>query len=248
MNEFQNSGMNDLDQPKNDLDQPKNDLDKPKNDLDKPKNDLDKPKNDLDNPKDDLDNSKEEIDYDKLKEAQKIAAKNPQPNTTFKIDGVKYRTDDNGNIYQVGKNLLPNAKYVLNGYEYQTDKQGRKVKVEGQIDDSKVNHDKRKSLNENMSDIGKGDEKDTDERGHLIADSLGGDNTLGNLIPMDKKLNNGEYKALEAKLAKAAANGDDVRIKVKIEYGDGSNRPTKFTVISTINGEKTVDVFKNGGQ
>jgi len=44
-------------------------------------------------------------------------------------------------------------------------------------------------------------DRDRDERGHLIAGSLGGSGTdRNNIVLMSKKLNNGDYKSLESEV------------------------------------------------
>ncbi|MFI3253598.1 MAG: DNA/RNA non-specific endonuclease [Eubacteriales bacterium] len=169
-------------------------------------------------------------------------------NSSYKEGDLICKTDDNGKTYQKGKDLLPNETYVLNGYKYKTDKQGRVSSAKGDVTKEKINDDKRKNLPDKMDDIGKGDQRETDQRGHIIGDKLGGDNTLGNLIPQDAKLNNGKYKSMEEKLKKATQDGKDVSVDIKIRYDDKTRRPSEIRVVTTINGEKTSYKFKNEGE
>ena len=158
-------------------------------------------------------------------------------------DKVEY--DDNGNPYKVNGELLPNATYEINGYRYKTDENGRIVEASGTL--KITERENRKVINESMESIGKGDEKETDDRGHLIGDQFDGSNKLENLVPMDANLNRGEYKALENRLAKAVQEGKEVTIKVEPQYSGDSHRPDSFVVTYTIDGEESVVIFENKG-
>lgn len=165
------------------------------------------------------------------------------PNSTIEIDGVKYKTDDNGKPYQQfdsEKNewvLMPNAKYELNGHSYETDGLGRIISVEGDI---VIKDGDRKTINTGIPDM-----KDTDQRGHIIGDKFNGDNGLGNLLPMDAKLNDGDFKKFENELKAAVKAGNDVHVKIEPQYSDDSKRPTSFKVTYTINGVVHEKVFIN---
>lgn len=152
--------------------------------------------------------------------------------------------DDNGNLYKNGKELKPNNTYEVNGYTYKTDDKGRIISAEGKLQPK--DHKGKKPINDSMKDIGKGDQKDTDERGHLIGDQFNGSPNLDNLVPQDSKLNQGEVKKLENSLAKAVEGGSEVYLKVEPVYSDNSARPVSFTYTYTVDGEKSVKVFKNG--
>ncbi len=152
--------------------------------------------------------------------------------------------DDNGELYRVGDNLLPNKAYELNGYTYHTDSQGRIKSAEGQLH---IDNSPRKNISSSMEAIGKGDQRESDQRGHLIADRFGGSNGLENNVAMDGKVNQGDYKAIENRCAKALEAGKDAYMKVTPKYEGNSNRPTAFRVAYVIDGEKTVVTLKNGG-
>ena len=68
---------------------------------------------------------------------------------------------------------------------------------------------------------------------------------MENLVPMEGKLNKGDYAKLEDTLAEAVKDGADVRMKVEPVYSEDSNRPDEFRVTYTIDGDKEVVVFKN---
>ena len=151
--------------------------------------------------------------------------------------------DDNGNLYRTGDHLEPNTRFEINGYYYETDRKGRIVCAEGKLHMG----DSESALN--MEDVKskKGqDYKESDDRGHLIGHRFGGSDKLENLVPMDAKLNQGDFKKVENKLAAAVKSGDDVRLKVEPVYKGDSNRPTEFRVSYSISVDKEIVVFKNG--
>jgi len=87
-----------------------------------------------------------------------------------------------------------------------------------------------------QSVVGKSGEA-TDQGGHLIASALGGAGDRINLVPMDKVLNNGAYKKMEADLIKAVSEGKNVSVKIDVGYPDGGGvRPSEFRVTTTIDG------------
>lgn len=151
---------------------------------------------------------------------------------------VQYKTDDSGKIYSKNGELLPNNTYELNGYKYTTDEKGRIIKVEGnlQLPESKPR--------QKLPDIP--DRKSTDDRGHLIAHEFGGDDTEGNLVPMDSEVNQrGEYRKLEQELRKLKNEGHDVNVTIEPQYEGDSKRPTEFIVSYDVDGEHYEKVIKN---
>ena len=183
-----------------------------------------------------------------------------KPNTTTKIKTSKanlyVKTDDNGEIYQItsvdleGKretNNLPNKNVKLGGYEYKTDEFGRTIVAKGHLQEK--NHDGRRKINDSMDDIGKGDQKETDNRGHIIADKFNGLPDLINLVPQDSTLNseNGDYNKLEKTLKDAVDQGKKVTLQVDVKYdeNDVSHRPIGFYIRYTVNGKYRERYFKN---
>ena len=91
-----------------------------------------------------------------------------------------------------------------------------------------------------QSVVGKSGEA-ADQGGHLIASALGGAGDRINLVPMDKVLNNGAYKTMEADLLKAVSEGKNVSVKIDVGYPEaGGTRPSSFTVNYTIDGGKPI--------
>lgn len=151
--------------------------------------------------------------------------------------------DDNGTIYRRGDNLEPNAVIEKNGYTFKTDDNGRVISAEGALHIP----EKTPRAMDSMEAVGKGDQiEGQDERFHLIGHQFGGSDGIENLVPGDGKLNHGEYLSMETKLADAVKDGCNVKLKVEPVYLDNSYRPVEFRATYTIDGEKTVQVFRNG--
>lgn len=150
--------------------------------------------------------------------------------------------DDNGKVYRQRDSLLPNNTFEINGYTYTTDDQGRVISAEGTL---KQGDPSSQRDMDGMSAVGKGDQHEGDHRGHLIGHRFDGSGGIENLVPMDAKLNQGDYKKLENTLAKALENGSEVTVKVEPIYEGDSNRPSAIKVTYTIDGEKETVVFKN---
>ena len=168
-----------------------------------------------------------------------------QPNTVYEVDGEKHYTDDNGEVYRVDNDLVADNSYEINGYKYETDDQGRIVSAEGKL--QLKNHEGYKTIPQSttLSEIGKGDEKATDDRGHPIGDRFNGKGDIGNLVPQDSTLNRGEYNKFEDSLAKEVAKGNEVYMKVEMDYPGKSYRPDSFIVSYSINGEEFTTTFFN---
>lgn len=164
------------------------------------------------------------------------------PDKLIEPANKEYR-DDNGKLFRKGNELLPNNEYVENGYDYRTDSKERIKSAEGQLHLSK---EPRKQISDSMETIGKGDQKEDDQKGHLFADRFGGGNGLENIVAMDGKVNQSDYKRIENTCAKALESGHEVHLKVVPKYEENSSRPTSFRITYTIDGEKTVTTIKNG--
>lgn len=156
--------------------------------------------------------------------------------------GVQEYLDDNGVKYREGDNLVPNNEYEVRGYQYKTDGEGRIVEASGKL--KMKDPDYERDMESVRHKEGQ-EYRDTDDRGHLIGHQFGGSDRLENLVPMDAKLNQGDFVKLESTLADAVKNGADVRMKVEPVYEGDSTRPSEFRVTYSIDGDKDVVVFKN---
>lgn len=75
----------------------------------------------------------------------------------------------------------------------------------------------------------------TDERGHIQASSLGGDNSRANVVPQDKELNHGAYYHMEAEERGILSNNGNVYSeKTAFVSNQAGGRPDAFIVNDTI--------------
>ena len=159
-------------------------------------------------------------------------------------DGKELYYDDNGNLYRVDKELLPDHEYEINGYRYKTDSNGRIISAEGIL--HMKDREGRLQIRDSIEDIGKGDERAGDDRGHLIGDQFDGSNGLENMIPQDAAVNRNDFKNFENELAREVKDGKVVEYKVEPVYENGSRRPTAIVVTYSIEGEENFRIFPNG--
>ena len=175
----------------------------------------------------------QEITSSEIESNNSVESISPVPKEYFDDNGIKYREGDQ---------LLPNTTFEVRGYQYKTDESGRVVSAEGQLRMRGADYERNM---ENVRDLSGQEYKENDQRGHLIGHQFDGSDRLENLVPMDGELNQGDYVKLENKLADAVNSGAKVELKVQPSYEKDSTRPTEFKVSYTIDGEKSVTVFKN---
>lgn len=192
-------------------------------------------------PENDMDSNKVADFWKSEFNNQAEQAKNVDP-LPFEKTGAKEYYDDNGTKYREGDSLLPNAHFEVRGYQYETDNQGRILSAEGQL---RVRDPNYKRDMEDVRRIDGQEYKSTDDRGHLIGHQFDGSDRLENLVPMDAKLNQGDFAKLENTLADAVKDGANVRLKVEPVYEGDSTRPSEFRIIYSIDGDKETVVFKN---
>ena len=162
------------------------------------------------------------------------------------IDGKTYYYDDNGKLYRVENDLAPNTEYEINGYKYTTDSHGRIISAEGTL--HMKTHEGRRPIADSIDDIGKGDQKEGDDRGHLIGDQFDGSNGLENMIPQDANINRNDFRNFENELAKEVKDGKEVHVKIEPIYDGDSRRPVAIVVTYSIDGVESVKVFPNGAE
>lgn len=162
---------------------------------------------------------------------------------TEELDNRKRYMDDNGNLYRVENSLIPNNSYELNGYTYTTDAEGRIASVEGVL--HMKDREGRLPIRDSIEDIGKGDQKEGDDRGHLIGDQFDGPNGLENMIPQDSDINRRDFKNFENALAEKVKDGETVKVKIEPIYEGDSHRPTDILVTYSINGVEDMRIFPN---
>ena len=151
--------------------------------------------------------------------------------------------DDAGKEYRIGNDLLPNNSYEINGYRYGTDDFGRIVSAEGTL--HMKDREGRLPIRDSIEDIGKGDQRSTDDRGHLIGDQFDGSNGLENMIPQDAGVNRNDFRNFENDLAVQVKSGSEVYVKIEPVYEGESWRPDSVMVSFEINGVENYREFPN---
>ncbi|MBQ8692458.1 MAG: DNA/RNA non-specific endonuclease [Synergistaceae bacterium] len=187
----------------------------------------------------------EKIDLpEKLDDAKlQTNAENLKYPKTEIIDGKKHYYDDNGSLYRVDNELRPNNNYEINGYKYETDDKGRITSVEGKL--HLKDREGRLPIRDSIEDIGKGDQREGDDRGHLIGDQFDGSNGLENMIPQDAEVNRNDFRNFENQLAEEVKSGKSVSVKIEPIYEGDSHRPSDIVVTYNINGKEDVRIFPN---
>lgn len=170
------------------------------------------------------------------------SADSPEVDETRETEKQSTRPEHFSSTYT----LKPNEEYDSNQYHYETDSRGRITRCEGtlRLEDGKRNTD-------HQTRAGGPDRLESDQGGHLIARRFGGSEKIDNLVPMDKDLNNGEYKELENDWEKALERGDTVDVQIRCRYSGDSQRPDSFVVKYKITDENgfsryETKVLKNG--
>ena len=164
------------------------------------------------------------------------------PNNTYTFGEVTYKTDDNGRVYCVNGKLKPNTTYLLNGNIYKTDSQGRLIESEAKPERTPENE----RDNEAQQRVGGKNRRPNDQGGHIAGRDLGGDAGEGNLVAMDSRINQSDYKRMENDVKDAVDAGQEVTVKTKLAYKDGkSERPDFIESTVTADGQVTVYKFDN---
>ena len=99
--------------------------------------------------------------------------------------------------------------------------------------------------NKAQQEAGGEDRKPTDQGGHIVGRDLNGDGGIGNLLAMDAKINQSDYKRMENDIKDALDEGKDVTMHTDVTYKGDSERPDIITVTITADGEKAVYKFDN---
>jgi hypothetical protein len=163
------------------------------------------------------------------------------PNTNYILNEVTYKTDDNGNIYSIDRKLQPNITYELNGNTYTTDEKGRIIGCVAKP----VRSPENPRDNEAQRQAGGEDRRLSDQGGHIVGRDMNGDGGIGNLIAMDSRINQSDYKCMENNIKASLDEGKDVTTKTEMTYSDDSERPDIITVTVTVDGKDTVYIFDN---
>lgn len=163
------------------------------------------------------------------------------PNKTYEIGGTVYKTDDGGKIYSADGKLYPDDTYELNGNIYATDENGRIIDV--QAKPTRTPENARDS--DAQKDAGGNDRREGDQGGHIVGRDMGGDGGEGNLVAMDSKINQSDYKRMENDIKRALDDGKDVTTHTEISYSGDSERPDIVKATVMVDGKGTVYTFDN---
>lgn len=153
----------------------------------------------------------------------------------------KSEVDDNGKTYKNGNELLSNNTYELNGNIYKTDEKGRIVDVQAKPTLTPENA----RDNDAQKEVGGNDRREGDQGGHIIGRDMGGDGGKGNLVAMDSKINQSDYKKMENDIKRELTDEKEVTTHTEISYSGDSERPDKIKVTVTADGKETVYTFDN---
>nr|MDE6834010.1 DNA/RNA non-specific endonuclease [Ruminococcus sp.] len=158
------------------------------------------------------------------------------------INGQRHYLDDNNNVYRIDKELLPNTEYTVKGYTYKTDSESRIISASGVL---RISNKNKSAINGSLSDIGKGDEQEGDERGHIIARQFDAINAIGNIIPQNWKVNRNKYRDFENQIAEQVKKDRKVEVDIQILYPEDSARPAQIVYTYCVEGVKMTKRFPN---
>ncbi len=127
--------------------------------------------------------------------------------------------------------VAPNIEIVKENFTARTDQFGRTIS--SKINDVQVKDAPREALSDKLKDS---TYKSGDERGHIIADNLGGPATKENVVPQDFKVNRSQFKEVENTVRKLKAEGHKVDYEVKTNYSGSDPRPSSFEPKITVDG------------
>lgn len=146
-----------------------------------------------------------------------------QPNSSYEVDGIRYETDDNGQVFKIDGKLSPDMEYVCNGIKYKTYSSGEIVSWEGKP----FYNPEGERDGGAQTEAGGEDRKPGDDGGHLVARVTGGSAGNENLVPMRDTINRGDYKKAENEIVTALKNGSEVTEKGTVIREGSDSRPTK---------------------
>lgn len=190
----------------------------------------------LENPQNEVPRDNNSIDTDKVKAQNQI-----ETCESKSVDKGVCGYDDNGNVYCSDGKLEPNFRYELNGNIYTTDDKGRIISCEAKP----VLSPENPRDNDAQRQAGGEDRRPNDQGGHIVGRDMNGDGGAGNLVAMDSKINQSDYKRMENDIKDALREGKEVTTKTEFSYSGDSERPDKITVTVTIDGKDTVYKFDN---
>lgn len=147
----------------------------------------------------------------------------PMPNTIYKYDGSAWKTDKLGRLSETTVPFSKSNNTGTRDPENVSFASHNKNYISG-IDFSKIN----------------------DDGGHLVPQRMGGTCRAINILPQNKKLNNGPIKALEKKLYDLNKKGHKVELKISTIYPNAhTHRPKTYVYEYTVDGKSFKEIFHN---
>ena len=175
------------------------------------------------------------------KDAENVNIENSSLDKSLIINFSCVPHDDRGNIYIIDGKLKSDTYYELNGNVYTTDDKGRIIKVE-----SKPVHSPENTRDiEAQVQAGGDDRRANDQGGHIVARDLNGDGGKGNIVAMDSKINQSDYKRMENNIKTSLDEGKDVTTKTELTYSGDSERPDKIKVTVSEDDKDSIYKFDN---
>ena len=168
----------------------------------------------------------------KEKEQSNSSQKNPS-STEHKVVDIK--SGGKGDWNKQLNKPEPSTVYKVDGNNtYKTDSQGRVQSVEAKLSLNKNDRNSYQQCKAGKCGVA------GDEGGHLIGTRFNGPGEKINIVPMNSNLNRVEWKKMENLWAKALKENKQVDVKIEPIYSGNSERPVKFNVRYTIEGERPV--------
>jgi filamentous hemagglutinin len=158
---------------------------------------------------------------------------------TFKVGDRNSETNWKAIINEGGEQKYTFVQSKLKAI-YRTDARARTNKVVAHIKPG-VKRAKRNNYQQKI--VGKYVYPTGDQGGHFLASVLGGPGNSGNLTPMNRKLNQGQWRSMERKWQKHLRNNQELSITIDAIYTDTSRRPSSFRINYTAGGVQQPTIY-----
>ncbi len=153
--------------------------------------------------------------------------------TSFDGKGTAYLEEITDTVKNTTElKVKPNIEIVKENFTAQTDSFGRTIS--SKISDVQVKETAREVLSDKLKD---NSYRVGDERGHIIADNLGGPATKENVVPQDFNVNRSQMKRVENTVRELKESGHKVDYEVKTNYVADDVRPSSFEPKITVDGK-----------
>ena len=170
----------------------------------------------------------------------------------YVIDLTNAERNTLANLYH-----MSNTKYIRGNQSFLTDEYGRVIECRVKIDKSVQAFGRDRNMIKKIRDVKNqygtdgtqlGKIRTTDDGGHLVADSWGGQSDFLNIVPQNSQVNqSGIWKTSEINGLNLAKEGNVVERIIKLDYPNSKTlRPSKFWLNQQVNGNTVVsETFDN---